>query len=108
MNGIEAARKLAHLGYRFTVKGETIKASFQGPGEPDPAQVRPLLEAVKEHKAEVVSYLAQTPEITCHECSRFRPAVISPNSAQAWGHCQERNRGRYGVAAACGAVEAKS
>jgi len=55
--GIEAARKLAHLGYRFTVNGETIEACYEGPGKPDPAQVRPLLQTVKEHKGEVLTFL---------------------------------------------------
>ena len=36
--GIEAVRKLAHMGYRFTVDGETIKAKYDGPGEPDPTR----------------------------------------------------------------------
>jgi hypothetical protein len=55
--GIEAARQLAHMGYRFTVNGETIKARYEGPGKPDPAQVRPLMEAMKAHKPDVVYFL---------------------------------------------------
>ena len=55
--GIEAVRKLAHLGYRFTVNGETIKAKYHGPGEPDPDTVRPLLETVKAHKPEALYFL---------------------------------------------------
>jgi hypothetical protein len=39
--GIDATLRLAHLGYRFTVNGEAIKARYEGPGDPDPAQVRP-------------------------------------------------------------------
>jgi hypothetical protein len=72
--GIEAVRKLAHLGYRFTVNGETIKARHEGPGEPDPAQVRPLLEVMKVYKSEVLNYLVQKPQLpperilTCSEC----------------------------------------
>lgn len=55
--GIEAVRKLAHMGYRFTVNGETIKAKYHGPGEPDPATVRPLLDTVKAHKPEALYFL---------------------------------------------------
>ncbi|MBU4232344.1 MAG: hypothetical protein KKD99_10075 [Proteobacteria bacterium] len=33
---IVAVRKLAGMGYRFTVNGETIKAKYEGPGKPDP------------------------------------------------------------------------
>jgi hypothetical protein len=55
--GIEATRQLAHLGYRFIVNGENIKAKYEGPGDPDPAQVRPLLETIKTHKPQVVDFL---------------------------------------------------
>jgi hypothetical protein len=54
---IQAVRKLAHLGYRFTVNGEKIKAKYHGPGEPDPDTVRPLLETVKAHKPEAICFL---------------------------------------------------
>lgn len=105
--GIEAARRLAHMGYRFTVNGETIRGKYEGPGAPDPAQVRPLLALVKEHKRQVLSYLAQKPEtkervLTCFDCRHFRPAVNSPNPTQAFGLCEwRRPRGRYGVSTAC-------
>ena len=106
--GIEAARRLAHLGYRFTVNGDTIKARYEAPGDPDPIQVRPLLALVKEHKPEVLSYLNRPSLLerilTCFECSHFRPAVKSPNPTQAWGHCKKRDKGRYGAAMACEAV----
>lgn len=106
--GIKAVRKLAHLGYRFQMSGEIIKARYEGPGDPDPAQVRPLLGLVKEHKPEVLAYLNRPlpPErvLTCYECGHFRPAVNSPNPAQAWGHCRKRGKGRYAVATACDAA----
>jgi len=55
--GIEATRKLAHMGYQFMVDGKTIKAKYEGPGDPDPAQVRPLLELVRQHKEDVRHFL---------------------------------------------------
>ena len=55
--GIEAARRLAHMGYRFTVNGESIKARYEGQGDPDPRQVRPLLDVLKEHKETVRYFL---------------------------------------------------
>jgi hypothetical protein len=106
--GIEAVRTLASMGYRFTVNGETIKGRYEGQGDPDPSQVRPLLGLVKEHKPEVLVYLSRPtpPErvLTCHECDHFRPAINSPNPTQAWGHCKKRDKGRYGAATACEAI----
>jgi hypothetical protein len=55
--GVEAVRKLAFMGYRFTVTGDTIKGIYEGQGEPDPHQVQPLLELVRRHKAAVRDFL---------------------------------------------------
>lgn len=70
--GIEATRRLAHLGYRFTVNGETIKARYEGPGDPDPGQVRPLLDLVRQHKEDVRFFLK------CH-CSRCGGCCFIPD-----------------------------
>jgi hypothetical protein len=111
--GIDAVMSLANMGYRFTVNGGTIKAKYQGPGKPDPEKVRPLMEVMKEHKPQVLSYLVQTQEasdriLTCFECGFFRPAVNSPNPTQAFGRCQKREKGRYGCATACEAIMSSS
>jgi hypothetical protein len=63
--GIEAVRQLAHLGYRFTVNGDTIKARYEGQGDPDPAKVKPLLELMKAHKSDVRYFLKSC----CPRCS---------------------------------------
>jgi len=55
--GIEAVQKLAHLGFRFRLEGETIKAKYQGPGQPDPAVVSPLLQVARQHKDDVRFFL---------------------------------------------------
>jgi hypothetical protein len=55
--GVEAVRTLASLGYKFTLAGETIKAKYHGPGEPDPGTVRPLLATVREHKPGAIYFL---------------------------------------------------
>ena len=55
--GIEATRQLAHMGYRFIVNREKITAKYEGPGEPDPAQVRPLLDLVRKNKEAVRYFL---------------------------------------------------
>jgi hypothetical protein len=55
--GIDATLRLAQLGYRFTANGEAIKSRYEGPGDPDPAQVRPLLDVVRQHKEEVRFFL---------------------------------------------------
>lgn len=57
MNGLTAVQKLAEMGYRFRVDGNGLRYEWQGPGKPDPAQVRPLLETIKEHKGEVLIFL---------------------------------------------------
>jgi hypothetical protein len=107
--GIDAVCELAHLGYRFTLNGEKIKATFHGPGKPNSSQVRPLLESVRAHKAEVLQHLAQKTQafpdraITCFECGHFSPGK-SPNPTQAWGQCHKYGKGRFGVAVACRAA----
>jgi hypothetical protein len=57
LEAIEAVRTLASMGYRFTVIGETIKARYAGPGEPDPVKVWPLLEVVRANKPEAIYFL---------------------------------------------------
>ncbi len=101
--GIEATRKLAQIGYRFTVNGETIKAKYHGPGKPDPKAVRPLFAVVKEHKPDVLAYLSKPamPErvLTCADCGFHK--YTSPNPRQGWGYCALKARGCYGLRAAC-------
>jgi hypothetical protein len=101
--GIEAVRKLAHMGYRFTLNGKTIKANYHGPGKPNPAQVRPLLEAVKARKPDVLAYLSKPtqPEriLTCADCSFHE--YQGPNPAHGWGVCAFRGKGCYGLRPAC-------
>jgi hypothetical protein len=70
--GIAAVQTLASLGYKFTLAGGTIRGKHYGPGKPDSATVRALLEAVKEHKPNVLTYLSKPapPEhiLTCADC----------------------------------------
>ncbi len=107
-SGVEALRDLGLMGYRFTVNGATIKARYEGHGAPDPAQVRSLMDLVKEHKPEAIGYLVRKPQtpgrVTCFECGYFRPAGSSQNQTQAWGQCEKRNKGRFGVATVCGVM----
>ena len=108
MKGLEAVIELSRLGYRFELAGDRLRYRYEGPGKPDPDTVRPLLETVKAHKPDVLAYLCKpaSPEriLTCYECGHFRPGVNSPNPTQAWGHCEKRGKGRYGVATACEAI----
>jgi hypothetical protein len=68
---------------------------FKGDGKPEPATVGVINCLVPEPQAPAERTL------TCFECVHFHPAVKSPNPTQAWGHCQKRNKGRYGVAKTC-------
>lgn len=100
---IEAVRKLAHMGYRFTVNGENIKAKYQGPGDPNPDTVRPLLETVKAHKPDVLAYLSKPamPErvLTCADCGFHE--YQGPNPAHGWGSCTFKDKWCYGLRRAC-------
>lgn len=105
MNGLTAVQRLTAMGYRFQVVGDALRYEWHGADKLDPAQVRPLLALVKEHKPEVLEYLIKPGVpvervLNCYECGHFRPAV-SPNPTQAWGHCEKRNKGRFGAATGC-------
>jgi hypothetical protein len=103
---IEAVRKLVHMGYRFTVNGETIKGKYEGQGDPDPAQVKPLLETVKTHKPDVLAYLSKPAPnehiLTCADCDFHK--YQGPNPRQGWGRCTFKEKGCYGLRPACEAV----
>jgi hypothetical protein len=64
------------------------------------------LQALDRNHREVIQPPLAPPEriLTCFECGHYRPAAHSPNPTQAWGHCEKRGRGRYGVATACEAI----
>lgn len=104
--GIDAVRTLARMGYRFTVDGETIKAKYHGPGEPDPGMVRPLLAMVREHKPDVLAYLStpapQERILSCADCGFHE--YQGPNPAHSWGRCTLKKRGCYGLRPACSEI----
>lgn len=53
----EAVIRLTNLGFRFRLDGESIRLRYEGQGEPNADQVRPLLKTIKTHKPEVVDFL---------------------------------------------------
>jgi len=67
----KAVMKLVCLGYHFELVGEKVRYEWQGPGDPDHAVVRPLLEFVKAHKPEVLYFLK------CH-CPRCGGCCFCP------------------------------
>ena len=101
--GIKAAKKLSSLGYRFELAGDRLRYQYEGPGEPDLAQVRSLLGTVKANKPEVLAYLTKParPEriLTCFECPMHEHDTINPS--QGWGRCLHRGKGCYGLLPAC-------
>jgi hypothetical protein len=101
--GIEAVRKLAHIGYRLHLEGESIRLRYEGQDAPDPDQVRPLLVVVKAHKPEVLAHLSKPalPEriLSCTDCSFHE--YQGPNPAHGWGRCAFKGKWCYGLRQAC-------
>lgn len=79
MNSIYAVQKLTALGYHFQVEGNDLRYEWHGSGKPDPSQVKPLFEVVKQHKNEVRTYLAAL--VTCRTCDHAEVG-------QGWAMCQ--------------------
>ena len=60
MTGIrwqEAVSKLTSIGYRILVEGEDLVLKWGQEGKPSHPEIRPLLQVLKKHKAEVLGYL---------------------------------------------------
>jgi hypothetical protein len=63
----EAVRELSRIGFRFRLDGEAVKMRFEGERPPNPAQVRPLLDLVRQHK-EDVRYFLKSYCLRCGGC----------------------------------------
>jgi hypothetical protein len=72
MNGLIAVQRLTAMGYRFQVEGDALRYEWQGIGKPDPSQVRPLLDLVRQHKDDVRFFLK------CH-CPRCGGCCFVPD-----------------------------
>lgn len=48
---------LKSLGYEVTLRGDNVKLSWKGQGDPDPILIKPYLDELKAHKAEVIEVL---------------------------------------------------
>jgi hypothetical protein len=53
----EAVINLSRMGYAFEVADGKLRYRYEGPDEPDPHLVVPLLEVVKAHKDEALFFL---------------------------------------------------
>jgi len=53
----EAVINLSRMGFKFEVADGKVRYRYEGPGEPDPGQIVPLLEVVKAHRDEVAFFL---------------------------------------------------
>jgi hypothetical protein len=53
----DAVMQLTNLGFHFRVEGEVVKVRFEGRDKPDPGQVAPLLNLVRQHKDEAREFL---------------------------------------------------
>jgi len=58
---MEPLLELERIGYEATLKddGQGISLKYKGEGKPDPDQVKPLIEEIKQRKQEAISYLMQ-------------------------------------------------
>lgn len=72
MNPGEAIIKLTGLGYKFELLGDKVRYRYEGPGDPEPARVRPLLDLVRQHKEDVRFFLK------CH-CPRCGGVAFCPD-----------------------------
>ncbi len=78
MNVALAVKKLRQLGYRFQAQGRRMRYEWQGQGKPDPAEVIPLLDVVRQHREEVKELLAL---VSCQTCNHAQVG-------QGWAICQ--------------------
>jgi hypothetical protein len=54
---MQALAKLREVGYSVTLDNDTLRLQWIGQGQPDAAIVRPLLNELRNHKAEALQYL---------------------------------------------------
>ena len=110
MKAIEAVKKLSSLGYRFELAGDRLRYRYEGQGDPDRGMVLPLLEVVKAHKPDVLTYLRKPalPEhiLTCADCCFHE--YQGPNPAHGWGRCTFNGKGCYGLRRACDDIGEKT
>ncbi|WKZ18903.1 MAG: hypothetical protein QY310_15990 [Candidatus Jettenia sp. CY-1] len=52
--------KFQHLGYVVNLDDENIKLKYELYNKPDMSRITPLLDILREHKADVVEYLKNT------------------------------------------------
>lgn len=58
--------ELQAAGYQVLLEGEEIVCRWQGTGRPNAARVRPLIQALRQHKAEAVQSLKQAQDLPPH------------------------------------------
>jgi hypothetical protein len=70
---VKAILELEHLGFTFTLEGESIHYTHDG-HRPDPEFVRPLLDYLKRHRDEAVCFLQERKTSAAKVTAR--PAVV--------------------------------
>jgi hypothetical protein len=56
---MQAIDSLKNQGYNLSVDHDDLFIKYTGPGHPDPATVRPLLDDLRAHKQEAISFLRE-------------------------------------------------
>ena len=56
---MDVVARLREAGYWVRVEGDRIKCSWQGQGKPDPDTVKPLIDELRQHRAEVLETLRE-------------------------------------------------
>ncbi len=74
---MEVLARLREIGYQIQVAGDTIHCHWRGAGKPDPDEVGPLVEELRQRKAEALEALRE-PQAEVPLPDPFDPEAYPP------------------------------